>query len=165
VAVASNRRDAAGLVRARGAGVPTATFVLDEYLDRAARDAAMAGWFDEHGVVLVVTAGYMHLLTEPFLSRFPNRIVNVHPSLLPAYPGRTPLEDALAAGEQEVGVTVHLVDEGIDSGPILAQEAVPVQYDDSVEGLRARVQSVEHRLLPETVLALAAGAVAPEPRR
>ena len=165
VAVAANRLDAAGLDRARRAGVATRTFVLDDYPDRPARDAAMGGWLEDHGVVLVVTAGYMHLLTEPFLSRFPNRVVNVHPSLLPAYPGRTPLEDALAAGEREVGVSVHLVDEGIDSGPILAQEPVPVQYDESVEQLRARVQAVEHRLLPETVLALAAGALAPEPRR
>src|SRR5204862_5141881 len=113
-AVASNRRDARALDRARAAGIPTATFSLDCHATREERDLVMATWLEEHDVELVVLAGYMHLLTPPFLDRFPNRIVNVHPSLLPRFPGAHALEDALAAGVEETGVTVHLVDEGLD---------------------------------------------------
>ena len=117
VAVAANRRDAYALERAREAGVPTATFSLDCHPDREERDLVMATWLEEHGVDLVVLAGYMHLLTKPFLDRFPGAIVNVHPSLLPAFPGRHAIEDALAAGVETTGVTVHYVDEGVDTGP------------------------------------------------
>src|SRR5213592_4017746 len=147
-AVASNRKDAYALVRARAAGVPTATFSLDCHANRTERDLVMATWLEEHGVELVVLAGYMHLLTPAFLARFPERIVNVHPSLLPSFPGLHPLEDALAAGVDTTGVTVHLVDEGIDSGPILRQEPVSVEPRDS---LVERIHAVEHRLLPEVV--------------
>jgi phosphoribosylglycinamide formyltransferase-1 len=108
----------------------------------------MATWLEEHRVELVVLAGYMHLLTRPFLERFPERIVNVHPSLLPAFPGARALEDALAAGVAETGVTVHLVDEGLDTGPVLAQEPVPVEPRETLE---ERVRTVEHRLLPAVV--------------
>src|SRR6185312_8386052 len=121
-AVASNRKDAAALERARVASIPTATFALDCYSQREERDLVMASWLEEHGVELVVLAGYMHLLTPPFLARFPERIVNVHPSLLPAFPGAHAIEDALAAGVGTTGVTVHLVDEGLDSGEIITQE-------------------------------------------
>jgi phosphoribosylglycinamide formyltransferase-1 len=157
VGVCSNRAGAAGLTRARTAGIETAVFELDGYPDRAARDDAMADWLAARGAALVVLAGYMHLLTPGFLQRFPGRVINVHPSLLPAFPGRTPIEDALQAGVRETGVTVHLVDEGVDSGPILLQEPVSVDYDDSVERLRERVHAVEHRLLPEAVRAFAQG--------
>jgi len=145
-AVASNVPSANALRRAEAAGVPTAAFPLERYPSRAARDLAMADWLLARGVSLVVCAGYMHLLTPGFLARF--RAVNVHPSLLPLFPGRHAIEDALAAGVEATGVTVHLVDEGIDSGPILAQEIVPVLPGDTAETLRARVQAVEHRLLP-----------------
>src|SRR5207247_1776655 len=111
-AVASNRKDAYALVRARTAGAPTATFSLDCHADREERDLVMATWLEEHGVGLVVLAGYMHLLTKPFLDRFPERIVNVHPSLLPAFPGMRAIEDALQANVETTGVTVHLADEG-----------------------------------------------------
>jgi phosphoribosylglycinamide formyltransferase-1 len=111
----------------------------------------MATWLEEHGVDLVVLAGYMHLLTRPFLARFPGRIVNVHPSLLPAFPGAHAIEDALAAGVETTGVTVHLVDEGVDTGPILIQEPVPVEPRETLE---ERLHAVEHRLLPETVAGL-----------
>lgn len=148
VAVASNRRDAYALIRAREAGVPVATFALDCHADRAERDLAMATWLEEHGVELVVLAGYMHLLTKPFLDRFPARIVNVHPSLLPAFPGAHAIDDALAAGVDETGVTVHVVDEGLDSGPVLAQEALPLEPRDTLE---ERIHAVEHRLLPKVV--------------
>jgi phosphoribosylglycinamide formyltransferase-1 len=147
-AVAANRRDAYALVRAREAGIPTATFSLDCHADRSERDLVMATWLEEHGVELVVLAGYMHLLTKPFLARFPGRIVNVHPSLLPAFPGAHAIEDALAAGVAETGVTVHLVDEGLDTGPVLAQEVVPVEPRETLE---ERIHAVEHRLLPRVV--------------
>jgi phosphoribosylglycinamide formyltransferase-1 len=147
-AVASNRKDAYALVRARDAGIPTATFSLDCHADRAERDLVMATWLEEHGVELVVLAGYMHLLTQPFLDRFPERIVNVHPSLLPAFPGAHAIDDALAAGVETTGVTVHVVDEGLDTGPVLRQEAISVEPPET---LAERIHAVEHRLLPEVV--------------
>jgi len=152
-AVGSNRKDAYALTRARGAGIPTATFALDCHASREERDLVMATWLEEHAVELVVLAGYMHLLTAPFLSRFPGRIVNVHPSLLPDFPGANPIEDALAAGVETTGVTVHLVDEGVDTGPILVQEPVQVEPRETLE---ERLHAVEHRLLPETVAGLIA---------
>jgi phosphoribosylglycinamide formyltransferase 1 len=154
--VASNRNDAYALIRARAAGIPTATFSLDCHADREERDLVMATWLEEHDVGLVVLAGYMHLLTRPFLARFPERIVNVHPSLLPAFPGAHAIEDALAAGVETTGVTIHLVDEGLDSGPVVRQEAVPVEPRETLEG---RLHAVEHRLLPEVVAGMVERAV------
>jgi phosphoribosylglycinamide formyltransferase-1 len=147
-AVASNRKDAYALVRARAAGVPTATFSLDCHADRAERDLVMATWLEERGVEIVVLAGYMHLLTPPFLQRFPERVVNIHPSLLPAFPGAHAIDDALAAGVDTTGVSVHYVDEGLDSGLLIAQEPVPVEPRETLE---ERIHAVEHRLLPEVV--------------
>jgi phosphoribosylglycinamide formyltransferase 1 len=152
-AVATNKRDAPALGRASCA---TAAFELADFPDRAARDAAMADWLQEHGVRLVVLAGYMHLLTAAFLDRFPGAVVNVHPSLLPAFPGAHAVEEQLAAGVPESGATVHLVDEGVDSGPVLAQERVPILAGDTPETLHERIKSVEHRLLPEVVRELCA---------
>lgn len=152
-AVASNRRDAPALLRARSAGIPTATFSLDCHADRTERDLLMAGWLEEYGVELVVLAGYMHLLTPPFLRRFPDRVVNVHPSLLPNFPGSKPIDDALAAGVETTGVTVHYVDDGVDTGPVIAQEEVPVEPSST---LVERIHAVEHRLLPEVVTRLCA---------
>jgi len=153
-AVASNRKDAYALVRAREAGIPTATFSLDCHADRAERDLVMATWLEEHGVELVVLAGYMHLLTAPFLQRFPGRIVNVHPSLLPAFPGMHAIADALAAGVATTGVTIHYVDEGLDTGEVIRQEEVPVEPRETLED---RIHAVEHRLLPEVVSQLCLG--------
>jgi phosphoribosylglycinamide formyltransferase-1 len=147
-AVASNRKDAYALVRARGAGVPTATFSLDFHADREERDLVMATWLEEHGAELVVLAGYMHLLTKPFLDRFPGRIVNVHPSLLPAFPGGHAIADAISAGVETTGVTIHLVDEGLDTGSVLRQEPVPLEPRETLE---KRLHAVEHRLLPAVV--------------
>ena len=147
-AVASSRPDVAALQRAAAAGVPAECFALAEFADREQRDATMANWLQEHGARLVVCAGYMHLLTPPFLERFPERVVNVHPSLLPQFPGARAIEDALAAGVETTGVTVHLVDDGLDTGPVLRQEPVPVEPRES---LVERIQAVEHRLLPEVV--------------
>jgi phosphoribosylglycinamide formyltransferase-1 len=154
VAVASNRRDAAALTRATN--ISTAAFELTEYSSRDERDTAMADWLEEHGVTLVVLAGYMHLLTSAFLDRFPSAVVNVHPSLLPEFPGAHAVEEQLAAGIAESGATVHLVDEGVDSGPILAQERVPVLSGDTPETLHARIKEIEHRLLPRIVEELCA---------
>ena len=115
---------------------------------REQRDLAMAGWLSAEGVEIVVCAGYMHVLTPAFLARFPHRVINVHPSLLPAFPGTSAVADALAAGARETGVTVHEVDEGIDTGPILAQEPVAILPGDTADVLLERLHAVEHRLLP-----------------
>ena len=147
-AVASNRPGARALARAQRAGISAAVFDLEAYEGRDDRDLAMADWLAERGVGLVVLAGYMHLLTPAFLERFPDRVVNVHPSLLPSFPGLHPIDDALAAAVETTGVTVHLVDEGIDSGPLLRQEPVAVEPRET---LVDRIHAVEHRLLPEVV--------------
>lgn len=154
VAVASNRRGAPALARA--GEIPAAAFELADYPGRAARDSAMADWLEKQGVRLVVLAGYMHLLTPAFLDRFPDAVVNVHPSLLPAFPGAHAVEEQLAAGVAESGATVHLVDEGVDSGPILAQERISVLPGDTPDSLHERIKVVEHRLLPEVVRELCA---------
>jgi phosphoribosylglycinamide formyltransferase-1 len=161
VAVASNRRDAYALIRAHEAGVPAATFSLDCHDDREERDLVMASWLEEHGVELVVLAGYMHLLTKPFLDRFPGRIINVHPSLLPAFPGAHAIEDALAAGVEWTGVTVHYVDEGLDTGKIIRTGAVPVEPRET---LVDRIHAVEHRLLPQVVRELVGDVFLKAPR-
>jgi phosphoribosylglycinamide formyltransferase 1 len=149
-AVASNKEDVKALERAESAGIPTAAFELDGYESRDQRDGAMADWFAQHGVTLVVCAGYMHLLRPAFLERF-EQIVNTHSAPLPEFPGAHPIEDVLAAGVPETAATVHYVDEGVDTGPVITAECVPVHEDDTVESLRARVQEVEHRLLPRAV--------------
>ena len=156
VAVASSRGGAGALARAEAAGVAAASFALDDFSDRDARDLAMADWLAEHGVELVVCAGYMQLLRPAFLERFPQRVVNVHPAPLPDFPGAHPLEDVLAAGAPAAAATVHFVDEGVDTGPVIATEAVPVLADDTVESLRERVHDAEHRLLPKVVRELCA---------
>jgi len=150
-AVASNVAGAAALERAARIEAPLAVLALDDYLDRDARDAAMADWLASLCVGLVVCAGYMHLLRPVFLARFPGRVVNVHPALLPAFPGAHAVEEALAAGARETGATVHLVDEGVDTGAVLRQEAVAVFPGDTPETLHARIRLVEHRLLTEVV--------------
>jgi phosphoribosylglycinamide formyltransferase 1 len=150
-AVASNKPGIRALERAQAAGIPTEVFDADGFPTREERDAAMADWLLARGVELVVCAGYMHLLRAPFLERFEGRIVNTHSAPLPDFPGAHPIEDVLAAGVNETAATVHWVDEGIDTGPVIAAERVPVHEHDTAESLRARVQAVEHRLLPQTV--------------
>jgi phosphoribosylglycinamide formyltransferase-1 len=161
-AVASNVPGARALERAAAAGAATAVFSIEDYDDRAARDLAMADWLDAQGVALIVCAGYMQLLTPAFLDRF-DAVINVHPSLLPAFPGLRPLEEALAAGIPVTGVTVHFVDDGIDTGPVILQERVPIEPGDTVETLHARLHEVEHRLLPEAARSYLAGEL-PSPR-
>src|SRR5919199_4484531 len=151
VAVASNKPGVRALERAEAAGIPTAVFDAAEYESREQRDVALAEWLQSRGVELVVCAGYMHLSREPFFEYFGGRIVNTHSAPLPEFPGAHPIEDVLAAGVDETAATVHYIDEGIDTGPVIAAEKVPVREDDTVETLRARVQAVEHRLLPKVV--------------
>ena len=150
-AVASNKPGVRALERAERAGIPTAVFEVGGYTDRDSRDRAMAEWLIAQGVELVVCAGYMQLLRRPFLDRFAGRIVNTHSAPLPDFPGAHPIEDVLAAGVTETAATVHYVDEGVDTGAVIATERVPVHEGDTVDTLRARVQSVEHRLLPRVV--------------
>jgi phosphoribosylglycinamide formyltransferase 1 len=152
-AVASNRGDAGAIARADAAGIPNRIFELDGYSDRAARDRELADWLQLRGVDLVVLAGYMHLLTPVFLDRFRDRIVNVHPSLLPQFPGGRAIADALDAGVDTTGVTVHYVDEGLDTGAVIRQEAVAVEPRAT---LVERIHAVEHRILPEVVRELCA---------
>jgi phosphoribosylglycinamide formyltransferase-1 len=150
-AVASNVAGVPALARADAAGIPSAVFPASGYESRERRDAALADWLAERGVGLVVCAGYMHLLKPPFFDRFAGSIVNTHSAPLPDFPGAHPIEDVLAAGVRESAATVHWVDEGVDTGPVIAAEPVPVLPHDTVETLRARVQAVEHRLLPQVV--------------
>jgi phosphoribosylglycinamide formyltransferase 1 len=151
VAVASDNTKAKGLDRAAKAGIEAGAFPAAEFESRERRDQELAEWLGERGVELVVLAGYMRLLSEPFLDRFPGRILNVHPSLLPSFPGAHAVEDALAHGVKVTGATVHFVDQGIDTGPIVLQKAVAVHEGDSPESLHKRIQVVEHRLLPQAV--------------
>jgi phosphoribosylglycinamide formyltransferase 1 len=150
-AVASNTQDAYALERARAAGIPTGVFEAKSFASREERDVALAEWLREQDVELVVCAGYMHLFRKPFFDYYGGRIINTHSAPLPEFPGAHPIEDVLAAGVNETAATVHYVDEGIDTGPVIRAETVPVYPDDTVETLRARVQAVEHRLLPEVV--------------
>ncbi len=150
--VGSTRADAPALARAVQAGVPTGVFV------RAPdRDARLADWLAEHRVALVVCAGWLGILGPELLDRFP--AINVHPSLLPAFPGADAIGDALRHGVRITGVTVHLVDAGLDSGPVLLQTAEAVHYDDDAQTLRERLHRIEHRLLPAAIDLLAAGRV------
>ena len=162
-AVVSNVAGAGALDRAAAAGIDSAVFEQSAYADRAARDTALAEWLEGRGIGLVVLAGYMHLLTDPFLQRFGGRIVNVHPSLLPAFPGAHAPADALAYGVRWTGATVHLVTAEhaeADSGPIILQEPVALRHDDTVETLHRRIQTAEHALLPRAVRLLLEGRVA-----
>ena len=158
--VLSNRADAAGLARAAAAGVPTAVVESRAFRgDRPGFEAAVQAVLDAHGIALVALAGFMRVLTEGFVRRWEGRMLNVHPSLLPAFPGLDTHERALAAGVRLHGCTVHLVSPGVDEGPILAQAAVPVRPGDDAAALAARVLEQEHRLYPAALAWLAQGRV------
>jgi phosphoribosylglycinamide formyltransferase 1 len=163
VAVASNVADAVALERARARGAATGVFERSEHPDRPARDAAMAAWLAERGVGLVVLAGYMELLSPAFLDRFPEAVINVHPSLLPAFPGLHVVEQALAYGVKVFGVTVHFVDAGLDSGPVILQRAVELPEAKTSEEVFEHLRPLEHALLPEAVRLFARGAVRLDP--
>ncbi len=163
VAVAGDRMEAPALVRAQHAGVPTQVFARDAYADRAQRDAAMSGWLIERDVELVVLAGYMALLSPPFTDTWSGRLINVHPSLLPAFPGIAAIQQALDAGVKVFGVTVHLVDAGVDTGPILAQTAVSLPSARHVGEVHAVLRPLEHAQLCRVVRAFARGRVTADP--
>ena len=157
--VVSSRGDAAGLERARGAGIPCETLADEDDI---------AAYLEGHRVALVVLAGYMRILSAAFVSRFSGRILNVHPALLPAFPGAHAVEEALAHGVRVTGVTVHLVDDAhvaADTGPIVLQEALPVSYDDRPDEVKERLHEIEHRLLPRAVRLFLAGRLELDGRR
>jgi phosphoribosylglycinamide formyltransferase 1 len=159
VGVGTDKPGARALERAVAAGVETAAFPSDAYEDRLGRDTAMADWVLSRGADLVVLAGYMQLLSEPFVARFRGRIVNIHPALLPDFPGLDAIGQALDAGVEETGVTVHFVDEGIDTGPPILQRPVPVPASRERQVLEAAVHNVEHQLYPEAIRMIAEGRV------
>jgi phosphoribosylglycinamide formyltransferase 1 len=161
--VGSDKPAAGALERGRRAGVVTAVFPAADYPDRQARDGAMGDWLESRRPDLVVLAGYMQLLSATFVGRFRNRIVNVHPALLPSFPGLDAIGQALAAGVGTTGVTVHFVDEGVDTGPVIAQREVPVPAGVSREELEAAVHAVEHELYPEAIRMIAMGRVRIDP--
>jgi phosphoribosylglycinamide formyltransferase 1 len=168
VAVASDKPDAPALERARAAGIVRAAFPAGDFAGREERDRAMAEWLVARGASLIVLAGYMQLLSSEFLARFPMRVINVHPALLPAFPGLNAVEQALEYGVKVFGVTVHFVDGGVDSGPVILQRAVEVANPLDPAGVLERLRPIEHELLPEAVRLIARGAVsvdAANPRR
>ncbi len=164
VAVASSKAGVPALGRAEAAGVPSAVFARSDHPDRGARDRALAAWLADRGARLIVLAGYMELLGEQdFLARFPGAVINVHPSLLPAFPGLHAVEQALAYGVKVFGVTVHLVDAGLDSGPVIAQRAIELPGARDPEDVLAALHPIEHELLAQTVRLFARGALRPDP--
>lgn len=163
VAVGSDRPDAMALQRAARAGIETGVFAAADYPDREARDGAIADWLDRQGVELLVLAGYMQLLSAAFIARFAGRVINVHPALLPSFPGLDAVGQALEHGVRITGVTVHFVDEGVDSGPIILQRPVPVPPDRDREALEAAIHATEHALLPTAIELIATGRVSIDP--
>jgi phosphoribosylglycinamide formyltransferase-1 len=163
VAVGSDKPDAQALERARAAGIETAVFPASEHAGREQRDLAIADWLEGRDVGLVVLAGYMQLLSEGFVSRFAERVINVHPALLPSFPGLDAVGQALAHGVRVTGVTVHFVDQGVDSGPIVLQRPIHVPPDGDREELEAAIHATEHSLLPEAIRLIAAGRVSVDP--
>jgi phosphoribosylglycinamide formyltransferase 1 len=163
VAVASSVADAPALHRARERDVPTAVFARGDYADRAARDEALADWLVQRGTRLVVLAGYMELLSAAFLERFPAAVINVHPSLLPAFPGIGAVAQALAYGVQAFGVTVHFVDEGVDTGPVILQRAIELPDAREEQAVLDALRPLEHALLPQAVRLFARGALRIDP--
>ena len=156
VGVGSDKPDAGALDRARRADVETAVFPSSEYDDRAARDRSLGDWIEGRNADLVVLAGYMQLLSPEFVSRFHNRVINVHPALLPAFPGIDAVQQAIDHGSKITGVTVHFVDEGMDSGPIIMQRPVPVAPSRNWDETEKAIHATEHALLPETIRLIAA---------
>ena len=159
VAVASSRDGAGGLARARQAGVEAEVFAIDTYGDRSARDGALADWLAAREPQLIVLAGFMELLTPQFITRFAGRMINVHPALLPAFPGLGAIQQALDYGVRVTGVTVHFVDEGTDTGPVLLQEAFSLPYHRDIAAIEQGIHEIEHRLLPDAVRMIAQGRV------
>ena len=158
-AVLSNRADAAGLAWASGRGIPTAALSHKDYPTREAFDEALAESIDRYRPDLVVLAGFMRILGSAFCRRYAGRLINIHPSLLPAFPGLDTHKRALDAGCRIAGCTVHFVTEDLDCGPVIAQGAVPVLDGDTPDTLAARVLAAEHRILPQAVAAFVSGSL------
>jgi phosphoribosylglycinamide formyltransferase 1 len=163
ICVASNRAEAPALERAQAAGVETGVFDAADYPDRHARDRALGDWLEERDVDLLVLAGFMEILSPQFIRRFQGRIINLHPSLLPAFQGIRAIERALDYGVRVIGVTVHFVDEGVDSGPIILQQAFELPYSAELEAIEDSIHAIEHELLPRAIRLLASGAVRVDP--
>ena len=163
VAVASDKPTATALERARTAGIATETFATEGFADRVQRDRAMVAWLRERRTELVVLAGYMQLVSDEFLAAFPDRVINVHPSLLPAFPGLGAVQQALDYGVKVFGVTVFFVDGGADTGPVILQRAVELPSARDADGVLERLHRIEHELLPEAVTLIARGAVSLDP--
>jgi len=163
VGVGTDKPDARALERARGAGVETGVFPRGDYPDRKARDAAMGNWIESRGADLVVLAGYMQLLSPAFVARFRNRAINIHPALLPAFPGLDAIGQALEAGVNVTGVSVHFVDEGVDTGPVILQREVAIPPDRDRAALEEAIHATEHELYPEAIRMIAAGRVRIDP--
>jgi phosphoribosylglycinamide formyltransferase 1 len=161
--VGSDKPGAQALKRAGEAGIKTAVFPTEDFEDREARDAAIGDWAEGLGAELIVLAGYMQLLSASLVTRFRNRIINVHPALLPSFPGLDAVQQALDHGVKVTGVTVHFVDEGVDSGPIILQQPVPVPANREWETLEEAIHASEHALLPEAIRLIAAGRVRIDP--
>ena len=161
--VASDKPEAKALRRARDADIETAVFVREEYADREARDEAIGDWVERIGTELIVLAGYMQLLSASFVARFRGRIINVHPALLPSFPGLHAVQQALDHGVKTTGVTVHFVDEGVDSGPIILQQAIEVPPDREWQTLEDAIHATEHALYPEAIRLIAEGRVTIDP--
>jgi phosphoribosylglycinamide formyltransferase-1 len=159
VGVGSDKTDAPALGRASAVGVETAVFPRGEFADREGRDAAMGDWIEAREADLVVLAGYMQLLSGSFVARFRDRVVNVHPALLPSFPGLDAIGQALAAGVETTGVSVHFVDEGVDTGPVILQREVPVPATRGRAALKEAIHATEHELYPEAIRMIAAGRV------
>jgi phosphoribosylglycinamide formyltransferase-1 len=161
--VIANRPGSQALERAAAAGVDTAVFDATEYADREERDRAMAEYLIRRGVRLVVLAGYMHLLDPRFLAEFPHAVINVHPALLPAFPGANPVRDQIAYGVKVSGVTVHFVDDGVDTGAIILQEAVTLPPTRNEDEILTVLHRIEHELLPRAIRLFARGGVRIDP--
>lgn len=164
VVVLSDRPDAMALERARSRGIEAVVCSPTDFPDRSAHDRALRDALLERGVTHVALAGYMRIVGPELIAAFPDRILNLHPALLPAFPGMHAVEDALAWGVKVTGVTVHLVDEEVDHGPIVAQEPVRVREGDDVGSLRERIHETEHRIFPRAVRALIEGRLRVEGR-
>lgn len=155
--VVSDRASARALKRAAAAGIETAVVSWDDHPDRSEFSAALADVAEGHGAKGIVLAGFMRILAPSFIDRFPGRVLNIHPSLLPAFPGAHAVEAALDHGVKVTGVTIHVVDEKVDHGPIITQVPVAVRSGDTVETLHRRIQTEEHRAYPEVVSAFVGG--------